>query len=303
MIPASTEYVRAANIEQAVQLLAEGKGEHRILAGGHSLLPMMKFRLSQPRLLIDIAHVSGLREIVRTASGLCIGAMVRHNDIVDSKLVAEHLPLMAEAAATIADVLVRNRGTIGGSCAHADPSADWPAVLLALGARFIARGQTGARVIEAEHFFQDLFQTALEPDEILEAIEVPSLAPETRAAYVKERHPASGYAVAGAAVLIRVEDGHVVFCRVAVTGVAAAAYRAKTLEKALLGKPFSSELMEETAMLSTDLVDVLSDQYASSDYRRHLAHVVTRRALKRAFDPDNRSTKQLSTPTVVADAH
>jgi carbon-monoxide dehydrogenase medium subunit len=273
VIPASFEYVRARSVEEAVELLAKHGDDAKLLAGGHSLLPAMKLRLAQPRLLIDIGRVPGLSGIREEDGRIAVGALTTHHEIESSEILAERCPLLPETASTIGDVQVRNRGTLGGSLAHADPASDWPAAILALEAEIEAVGPSGRRTIAARDFFVDLMQTALAPGELLTAVRVPATG--RGVAYEKFAQQASGFALAGAAVAI--VDGA---ARVAVTGVAPKPYRAAAVEAAL-GRlsPASIDAASERA---ADGIDPLGDLHGSPEYRAHLARVLTRRALRRA---------------------
>jgi carbon-monoxide dehydrogenase medium subunit len=275
MIPAAFDYVRAGSLDEALKLLSKHGDDAKILAGGHSLLPAMKLRLAQPKVLVDIGRVSELTGIREEGGKVAIGAMTTHYEIESSPLLREKCPLLPEVAGHIGDVQVRNRGTIGGSVVHADPAADWPAAILALDAELEVAGPNGRRTIDASKFFVDMLQTAIQPGEILSAIRVPST-PKT-VAYEKFAQKASGFAICGVAAVI--EAGA---ARVGITGVAGKAYRANAVEAALRGK-FSASLIPSAARKAADGVDALGDIHASSEYRSHLAGVLTRRALERAL--------------------
>jgi carbon-monoxide dehydrogenase medium subunit len=275
MIPAAFDYVRAGSLDEALRLLGRHGDDAKLLAGGHSLLPAMKLRLAQPKVLIDIGRLSELSGIREEGSRLVIGALTTHYEIESSTLLREKCPLLPEVAAAIGDVQVRNRGTIGGSLVHADPAADWPAAILALEAELEVAGPKGRRTVEARSFFVDMLQTALQPGEILTAIRVPQTPKSV--AYEKFAQKASGFAIAGAAVVI--EAGA---ARIGITGVAGKAYRAQAAESALRGK-FSASLIPQAAAKAGQGVEALSDIHASAEYRAHLAGVLARRALERAM--------------------
>ncbi len=275
MIPASFSYESPRSLGEALALLASNP-EAKVLAGGHSLLPAMKLRLTAPAMLVDLGRIAGLRYIRHAGDGLAMGAMSTHSDVESSALVRASSPLLAEAAASIGDVQVRNCGTLGGSLAHADPAADYPAAILALDADLVAMSGTGERVIPARRFFTGLFTTALKPGEILTEVRV--RATDAGVAYLKFRHPASGFAVVGVAAVVRMRGGSIESAAIGVTGVEASAYRASAVEKALRGKPASA--IAEAAARAADGVSALSDNYASADFRKHLACVYTRRALE-----------------------
>ncbi len=273
MIPAGFEYRRPETLEEAARLLSE-LPEARALAGGHSLLPAMKLGLSQPDALVDLARVGELRGIREEGGRVTIGAMVTHYEIESSDLLGRMCPLLPQTAGQIGDVQVRNRGTIGGSLAHADPAADWPAAMLALEAEFEIAGRNGKRSVAARDFFLDLFQTALKPGEILAAIRVPGTG--NTVAYEKFAQKASGFALCGVAAVV---EGKRV--RVGVTGVAARPYRASAVESAL-GAERSAGAIAKAAERAADGIEPMTDLSGTAQYRAHLARVLTRRALTRA---------------------
>lgn len=278
MIPAEFDYVAPDSLEEALRILSERPDEAKLLAGGHSLVPLMKLRLAQPALLVDMRRLPGLRGIAtRPEGGLRIGAMTTHAEIAVSAQVAAAAPALAQAAAEIGDRQVRARGTIGGSLAHADPAADFPAVMLALGAEIAARSTRGERTIAADHFFTGLLETALQPDEAITAVIVPA-AP--RSSYVKFPNPASHYAICGVAVALQ-GDGSTSSARIGVTGAAPVAFRAMAAEQALQGRPLNADAVEAAAAAAHDGRDLLADIHASEEYRAALVRVMTRRALQR----------------------
>ncbi len=277
MIPASFGYESPRSLGEALALLASNP-EAKVLAGGHSLLPAMKLRLAAPAMLVDLGRIAGLRYIRHAGDFFAIGAMSTHADVESSALLRGSSPLLAEAAACIGDVQVRNCGTIGGSLAHADPAADYPAAILALDAELVVMSNAGERVIPARKFFTGLFSTALKPGEILTEVRVP--ATNGGVAYKKFWHPASGMAVVGVAAVVKMRGGNNESVAVGITGVDASAYRAGNVEKALRGKPAS--VIAAAAERAADGVSGLSDNFASADFRKHLARVYTRRALEAA---------------------
>jgi carbon-monoxide dehydrogenase medium subunit len=279
MIPAAFEYYAATSVQEALQLLRDHGPEAKLLAGGHSLLPMMKLRLSTPKALIDIGRIPELRYIREEGEVLAIGATTTHWMIESSDIVRRRVPLLAEAAGRIGDVQVRNMGTIGGSLAHADPAADYPAAILALEAEIVAQGLGGKRSIPAVDFFKGLFTTALEPSELIVEIRVPIPAGRSGAAYLKFPHPASGFAVVGCAALVTLDGGRCQKVRVAFTGVAEKAFRDHAVEDALTGKPPDDRSIADAAQRAAEGVEPLSDIFASAEYRRHLARVYAKRAL------------------------
>jgi carbon-monoxide dehydrogenase medium subunit len=277
MIPASFGYESPRTVGEALALLASNP-DAKILAGGHSLLPAMKLRLAAPAMLVDLGRIAGLRYIRHAGDSFAIGAMSTHADVESSALLRGSCRLLAETAGCIGDIQVRNCGTIGGSLAHADPAADYPAAILALDAEMVAMSNTGERVIPARKFFTGLFSTALKPGEILTEVRVP--ATNGGAMYKKFWHPASGMAVVGVAAVVKMRGGNIETAAIGITGVDASAYRASNVEKALRGKPAS--VIAAAAERAADGITGLSDNYASADFRKHLARVYTRRTLEAA---------------------
>jgi aerobic carbon-monoxide dehydrogenase medium subunit len=281
MRPAEFEYHRPGSLDEALSLLGE---ESRPLAGGHSLLPLMKMRLSTPEALVDLAGVPGLDEISEDGDGLRVGALATHASVAASELVRSRCPVLAETAALIGDAQVRNRGTLGGSVAHADPAADYPTVLTALGATVSVAGQGGEREVAAEDFFVDMFATALEPGELVVAAKVPATPAGSGAAYVKHRHPASFYAVVGIAAVVAVENGSCTSARLTIGGVTGSPVDAAAAAKSVVGAPPSEESAATAAQKVADaLPNPMSDTYASGEYRVHLATVLANQALLGAF--------------------
>lgn len=285
MIPRAFEYVRPANLHEATQLLANRADDAKILAGGHSLLPMMKLRLAAPAVLIDIGRLSELNGIREQDGMIVIGACTTHHAAETSALLQQHCPLMAETAAAIGDVQVRNCGTIGGSVAHADPAADWPAAVLALDAQLTLARTSGERAVSASDFFIDLMLTSMESDEILTRLSVRADPPRTGSAYLKVPQPASGFALTGVAAQVTLGDDNTIQrVAVGITGVASAPYRASATEAALQGQPATPDAVAQAASQAADNVEALEDLHASPAYRLHLAQVYTRRALMRAIE-------------------
>ncbi len=278
MFAAEFEYHRPKTVAEAVKLLRKVKGS-RPLAGGHSLLPAMKLRLASPAALIDISRIAELSGIKSTKDGLKIGAMTTHAAIAASAVVRKHCPVLAETAGIIGDLQVRNRGTIGGSVAHADPGADYPTILLLLDARFTAvNGKE--RQIAAEKFFVDLFTTSLKHGELLSSVTIPSMSSGASAVYLKHRHPASSFAVVGVAALVQVKKGKCADVRIAIGGVTVTPVRAKAAEKLLTGQAPTPENIARAADAVSDAIEnPLGDPYASGEFRVHLASVMTKRAL------------------------
>ncbi len=284
MIPAPFDYVRPKTLADALARLKESGDDAKLLAGGHSLLPVMKARLAHPRVLIDVARVEGLSGIAESDGTLRIGAMTTHAEIEASPVVGEKCRLLAEAAGAIGDAQVRNRGTLGGALAHADPAADYPAAMLASGAEIIAAGENGERVIGADDFFTGTYETALAPGEILVSVRIPASPARSGGAYLKAAQQASGFAVCGVAARLALgADGSVSSLRVGVTGVATPAYRARSVENALIGGTPSAEEIQAAARTAGEGVEALDDFYAGADFRRHLAGVYAGRAISKAL--------------------
>lgn len=279
MIPEHFEYTRASSVDEALHLLQQHGDKAKLLAGGHSLIPVMKLRLNAPGVLIDIRRIDALTQISESGGNVVIGACATHAQVAGSALVQAKAPLLAAAAAAIGDVQVRNMGTLGGSLAHADPAADYPAAVLASEATIMVQGPGGAREIAAGDFFTDLFTTALAPDEIITEVHIPAAPAGAGASYQKFAQPASRFALAGCAALVARDNGNIADARVALTGIANHAYRATQVEAALNGKPADAATIEAAAEHAADGQSVLSDHFASADYRKHLAAVQAKRAL------------------------
>lgn len=284
MIPANFEYFAPKTVQEALDLLSRFPDDAKVLAGGHSLIPQMKLRLATPRCLVDIGRVSGLSYIKEEAGKLLIGAMTTHYALESSPVARQKCRLLSDTAAEIGDVQVRNRGTIGGSLAHADPAADWPAAILALEAELKVVGRSGERRVKAEDFFLDMLATTLKPNELLTEIAVPTLPQGTGCAYLKMHQKASGFAIVGVAVRLTVDSNQV--CQqigIGITGVASKAYRPKAVENVLKGQKLDRALVATAAGKAGDGVDALADLHASAEYRLHLAGVYTRRAIEAAL--------------------
>jgi aerobic carbon-monoxide dehydrogenase medium subunit len=269
MIPSSFEYKRANSVEEAIGLLSEGYA--KVLSGGHSLIPTLKLRLNSPDSLVDIAKISSLKGIKIEENNLVIGSTTTHQEIATSNLVKQHFALLSEGAGAIGDVQVRNKGTLGGSLAHADPSADWPALVLAADATIEVQGVGGKRTIKADDFFTGFFATALEEDEIITAIHFPIPETGTKSTYQKFVQPASRFAIVGCAI-VKQPSGKV---RVAFSGVSDNAFRDSAVENAVS----SGKSNEDSALSAAEGVSIMSDHYASEEYRKHLAKVYAKRAL------------------------
>jgi aerobic carbon-monoxide dehydrogenase medium subunit len=283
MFPAEFDYQAPASLSEALSMLGSGDGEMKALAGGQSLLPLMKLRLATPGALIDLRNVPELRGIRSDGNGVIYGAMTTYFQAIDSPVTQSKTPLIVQALRQVGDPQVRARGTIGGSLAHADPAGDLPAVALALNAQMHAAGPTGERDIPARDFFTDMLTTALQPSELLTWVRFEATdTPRTGTAYVKHRHPASGYAVVGIAAVVSLDpNGVCQEARVGITGAGTHAVRATGVEQELAGKPFAQAVAAASARAAEGL-DLLSDYYASADYRAHLTRTLTLRALNQA---------------------
>ena len=283
MIPAPFEYHAPSTVKEAIGLLERHGDDAKLLAGGHSLLPIMKFRLAQPKVVVDIGRIAGLDKIEAKGSTLMIGALATHDAVEQSEVLQKQCPLLPETASVIGDMQVRNRGTLGGSLAHADPAADYPGAILALEAEIVATGPKGNRTIPAKDFFVEMLTTALQPTEIITEVRVPAIAGKgIGSAYLKHPHPASGYAVVGVAVVLQVSGGKCQKAAIGINGVAGKAYRASAVEKALVGKALDEKTVADAAAHAADGADVQADLYASSEFRAHLASVYTKRAILKA---------------------
>ncbi len=283
MFPANFEYFRAASVEEAVALLHRHK-DAKVLAGGHSLLPIMKLRLAEPAALIDIGHIHILKGISHHRNGIRIGALTTHATIARSEVLQRECSLLSDAAAHIGDPQVRNKGTIGGNIAHADPASDLPAVLLALGARIQMAGPAGDRTVAASDFFTDLLETELREDEVLTAVDVPAIAESAGASYLKFEHPASGYAICGAAAVVDMDGGSCRSASLAFNGVTAIPHHAVAVGDALAGSDISDEAIAAAIEANLRIEEPLGDIQASGEYRVELAKVYGRRALQQARD-------------------
>jgi carbon-monoxide dehydrogenase medium subunit len=281
VISTAFDYSRATSIDDAVAKLQAAGGTAKLIAGGHSLVPLMKLRLSEPQTLIDIARIPDLSGIRQPGDRIEIGAATTHNEVASSALLKSACPMLAEAAGEIGDLQVRNRGTVGGSLAHADPAADYPAVMLALDADIHVQGAGGRRTIKASDFFLGLFTVDLAADEIITGVQ---FAPVTSAAYAKLHQRASHFAIVGVAVALDVKSGSIQSARVGLTGACSHATRLSNVEGALVGQPANDDTIAAAAKIaSAGLDDVNSDIHASDEYRRAMVSVFTERALKKAL--------------------
>jgi carbon-monoxide dehydrogenase medium subunit len=283
MIPGPFAYHRAGSVAEALALLAEHGDEAKLLAGGQSLIPLMRFRLANPAVLIDINPIAELRGLRLEGGDLVIGALTREVELERSPLVSERYPLLADAAAVIADPLVRNLATVGGNLAHADPANDHPSAMIALRARLHIAGPGGERVLPIDDFFVATFTTALAADELLTAIRLPAPPPRSGGAYVKFERKVGDYATAAAAAQQTLrEDGTVAQAGLSVTNVAPSPFRAAAAEAALVGRPLTEATIREAAELAAAAAEPESDLRGSADYKRALTRTMTIRALRRA---------------------
>ena len=280
MIPSEFDYIRAGSVKEAVDLLSQKGPEAKVLAGGHSLLPAMKLRLNSPSAIIDIGSIPDLAYIKEEDGNLAIGAGTTHAAIASSSLITDNLPMISETASSIGDVQVRNKGTIGGSIAHADPAADWPAALLASEAKIVIAGTTDSRTVPVANFFHGLFATDLAENELITEIRIPIPAANTRSTYLKFVQPASRFAIVGCAAMVTITNDICENVRVAFAGVSATPFRDQSIEQALEGKTPDPETIEAATQNAALDVDILGDHFASQEYRQHLAKVFAKRALE-----------------------
>jgi aerobic carbon-monoxide dehydrogenase medium subunit len=281
MIPATFDYLRPSSIDEAVSALVEHGDEAKLLAGGHSLLPLMKLRLAAPEVVIDLGRVDGLRGVSEVGDGrLAIGAMTEHYKVMEDPLVREHCRVLADVTAKVGDAQVRHRGTIGGALAHGDSAGDLPAVLLALGGSVMAQGPGGTREIEADDFFVDYLTTALTDDELVTEIRVPKLVGDWGWRYEKFSRVAQAWAIVGALGLVKRSNGHIEDARVGLTNMGTRPVRCTATEDALRGQ--SRDAIADAAELASDGTSPSSDLNATAEFRQHLARVLTRRALTAA---------------------
>jgi carbon-monoxide dehydrogenase medium subunit len=282
MIPAAFEYAAPTSLDEAISLLQQHGDEAKVLAGGHSLLPLMKLRLAAPSVLVDIGRIGSLSFIREDGNTIAIGALTPYVALEDSDLLRRRVPLLAQAAGMVGDQQVRNRGTLGGAVAHADPAGDMPAVVTALGGTIVARGPNGERIIPAGEFFQDVFTSALSPEEIVTEVRIPA----TESAgqnYQKFRRRSIDWAIVGAAVSVNRSNRSIGDASVVLTNVGPTPMRAAAVEQALAGQPASADAVRQAAEQASEGLDPSAELYASRDYKLHLARVITRRALEAAL--------------------
>jgi carbon-monoxide dehydrogenase medium subunit len=279
VIPAPFDYVRPASVAEAVQAIGAAGEDGKVLAGGQSLIPVLRLRMSYPSTLVDVGRIPELRGVRDDGDALVIGAMTTHHDVLHDELVRQHAPILAQATQTIADPQVRHRGTFGGALAHADPAGDLPAVALALGCEFAATGPGGERRIPAAEFFVDYLTTALSPDEVLTAVRVPKLGAGWSSHYEKFNRVAQAWSIVGVAALVHRSNGSITEARIGLTNMGSTPLRASATESALAGADATAEAVAAAAEHAADGTNPPSDLSGQSDYRAHLARVLTRRAV------------------------
>ena len=285
MNPSTFAYERAGSVDEAIALLVEHGEGAKLIAGGHSLLPIMKLRLAEPERLIDIGRIAGLQGIRDDGSEIAVGALTTHHAIATDSLLRQRIPLLADTASRVGDRQVRNRGTIGGALAHADAAADYPAAILALETTMIAKGPQGERRIPAGEFFVDFLTTALQPDEVLTEVRIAAPPAGHGWSYQKLANQASGYALVGVSALVVLDGGAACAdIRIGVTGAAAVAWRASAVETALRGQTLDGEGVNLAAALVMDGIDPLDDLHGSAGYRRRVTQGLTGRAIQQAAE-------------------
>ena len=283
MIPGAFAYHRPKSVAEAVTMLADLGDDARAIAGGHSLVPMMKLRLAQPKNIIDLRKVAGLSGIKEDGGAIAIGAMTTHWEVESSKVLQAKAPIVSETASIIGDPAVRNVGTLGGSLAHADPAADMPATAIAMGAEFVCEGAKGKRTVKVDDWFLGLMSTAVKEDELLVEVRFPVWAAGSGGAYLKFPHPASRFAVVGAAAVVTLDkQGNCTKAGVGITGAGIKAVRAKGVEAGLVGKKLDQATIEAAAQKAHEGVDVQADLQGSVEYKSHLCRVFARRAIEAA---------------------
>ena len=282
MIPAKFDYMAPTSVEEALDALSEHGDDAKIMAGGQSLLPVLRMRLNAPEVVIDLGRIDSLRGVREDGDALVIGALTTHYAIESSAVLKSKSPLMPEVAGHVGDPMVRNMGTIGGSLAHADPAADWPAAVIALGVELVAEGPMGKRTIKIDDFFKGLLTTALADDEILTEIRVPAAAANEKSAYMKFPHPASRFAVVGVAAVLTMDGGKIGKASIGLTGAGTKAIRAKGVEAAIAGKAADAASIQSAAEKAAEGVDVQADLQGSVEYKQHLLRVFAKRAMEAA---------------------
>ncbi|MEY7971298.1 xanthine dehydrogenase family protein subunit M [Saccharomonospora xinjiangensis] len=281
-VPAQFRYEKATSVEHALDLLGKFGEDGMVVAGGHSLIPMMKLRLAQPEALVDINEVTELSRIGLDRDTVTIGALVRHADLLDSPVVGEHFPILHDAERVIADPAVRNRGTVGGSLCQADPSEDLAAAFVALDAEALVQGPYGSRTVRVRDFFTGPYETVLDQGELLVAVRVPIRS--SASAYAKVERRSGDWAVASAGAALRLDDGHITWAGIGLTAVGAPSFGAPAAEEYLVGGPATDERFEQAGAIAAEHCSPIADQRGPADYKRHLAATLTTRVLRRAVD-------------------
>jgi aerobic carbon-monoxide dehydrogenase medium subunit len=282
MIPAAFDYVKASSVDDAVAALVAGGEDAKVLGGGQSLMPVLRLRLNAPSVLVDVSQIDELRTVTDEGGALLIGAGVTTYEVMHHDAIRAGAPLLSSAAGEVADPAIRHRGTFGGSCTHADPAGDLPTIARCLDAEFVVAGPGGRRTVPASEFFVDYFTTAVGPDEVLVAVRVPKLGAGWGFDYQKFHRTAQAWAIVGAAAAVKVEGGILTEARVALTNMASTPTRAVSVEAALTGGPATAEAIAAACASAADGTSPTSDTHADGDFRRHLARVLTKRAVSNA---------------------
>jgi carbon-monoxide dehydrogenase medium subunit len=284
MIPASFDYVRPADLDAALKILAEREGEAKLLSGGYSLIPLLKLRLAEPALLVDLRDVAGLDGISETDDELRIGARATHRQVNEHPIVVDHYPFIRDVSGGIGDPQVRNWGTIGGSVAHADPASDWPAALLAANATIVMRGLDGERTVKARDFFLGTFTTAIEPTEVLVDVRIPRRTTGVGGGYTKLERRVGDFATVGVAAVLRLTDGQIGGAGIGVTGVNDSPFAATAAEEVLVGAAPSEEAFGKAGEAAAGMSSPAADIRGSVDYKRAMVAEMTVRSLRRAVE-------------------
>ena len=281
MIPAEFDYVKASSVDEAVAALVSGGEDSKVLGGGQSLIPVLRLRLNAPSVLVDVSGVDEMRQVTDEGSSILVGAAVTTYEVMRDALVTANVPLLSQAAGLVADPAIRHRGTFGGSCAHADPSGDMPTVASALDAEFVVAGPGGRRTVPASSFFVDFFTTAVGPDEVLVAVRLPKMT-GWGSHYEKFHRTAQAWAIVGVAAAVKVEGGTITGAKVALTNMGSTPIRATSVEAALIGAPATAEAIGAASASAADGTSPTTDTHADAEFRKHLAAVLTKRAVAKA---------------------
>jgi len=281
VIPAEFDYVKASSVDEAVAALVSGGEDSKVLGGGQSLIPVLRLRLNAPSVLVDVSGIDEMRQVTDEGSSILVGAAVTTHEVMRDALVTANVPLLSQAAGLVADPAIRHRGTFGGSCAHADPSGDMPTVASALDAEFVVAGPGGRRTVPASSFFVDFFTTAVGPDEVLVAVRLPKM-PGWGSHYEKFHRTAQAWAIVGVAAAVKVEGGTITGAKVALTNMGSTPIRATSVEAALIGAPATAEAIGAASASAADGTSPTTDTHADAEFRKHLAAVLTKRAVAKA---------------------